>query len=165
MLHRGPHVSARRGRAACRANCPQGGGGLFVGLVERLGPLVVPFLTNFLVGRFGSPTKIDQTEKVGTLVLTSLEDLEGKPPANLFQSSRVWLRSEQRSTTTQGVLGLQPVWGTSPKGSGVLRARRLAKIYGSDPVFGNCDQVCPELLGKGRGLGRQFSAETLRRVP
>ena len=38
----------------------------------------MPFLTiSFLVGRFGSPTKLDYRKEVGALILTSLlEDLE-----------------------------------------------------------------------------------------
>ena len=48
-----------------------------VGHGPRLGP-VVPFLTRFFFGWEGEPpTKIDYRRKVGTLKLTSLEDLVG----------------------------------------------------------------------------------------
>ena len=46
--------------------------------ITRCPKVLVPFLLTpfFLVGRFGSPTKIEVLKKVGTLVLTSLLDLD-----------------------------------------------------------------------------------------
>ena len=51
----------------------------------------MPFLHPFLVGRFGSPTNIDH--KAGTLLLTSLEDLDVDIVCFLFGFVWQWLGS------------------------------------------------------------------------
>ena len=51
---------------------------LFFVRLDQVPQQLVPFLTPFLVGRYGSPTKIDYRKK-GTLILTSLLEDVAKP--------------------------------------------------------------------------------------
>ena len=89
----------------------------------------MPFYSLFFVGE-GSPTQIDDGKKSGTLILTSLEDLDSHPPSRPGRSGSAWDRDP--GTGAGGVPARQPemksdgAWGGRERGEGAQRSQLTA---------------------------------------